>query len=310
MSSKAKPELTIKPTKLIKNPTELHVTVQVGVFLPQKPLIELFAVPGKSRVIDMKKELGKKLHFLMEGSIKLFGLFQGGSLGHPTLLLQNDDVLPEKYYENLFFQRLSFDEDAEAKFIFNDYRAMELIFWEIADQKCQLKIYPPLTNASSKILQELLNKKENPTSDTKDMEFMLNFLDLMYKKHFLYYWRFYYRSDNCVLKGPTITAATPHVTEGTRVRVALCIDTIVFLHSRSWEGFIADFPWCKVQAVSMDKLRKLVMFDILIENVPNELSSRILRKIPLETSDCQYIYTIACHILKIRLKNPRNVNKM
>ena len=276
--------------------------IKVETFLPQNPVLLLRIFPGQTRVSDVKRAISSELH-LFESSLNIFGLYYGGSLGNPKRLLQNYSLLSQNMMEMFFFQRLSFSREKEEICIRKDYRALELLFWEVTDQICTHTVCPPLTENQKRILKRLLDDERHSNLSCNRKKVMLQAIDFVDKNCGLYYWGLYYRTENCTLRGLLVTAASPSITQGSRVHVALGSQGVTFISPKrcaKCEGIIAKFPWNKVRSVSTDKERQVVILNVLVENVEEELATKILRAIPLETSDFEYIYSIALHTLNIQ----------
>ena len=233
--------------------------------------------------------IGKKLK-LNADSLKIFGLFLG-PLGSPTKLLLSGEMMPDEVPLDLCYQRLCFDAGEERRVTKTDITAMELIFWELKYKLENGKIWPAPTLLKMINFKEILEKHDSGfdslCNDTKRV-----FVEQM-RSLSLFYWSRFYMVTDCLLK--SCTASNLHF--GDEVLVALEFDKFVMIDKETCNTL--SWPWSVVRGVWLQKHpRSTFVIEILILRD----KTCMLRNVFVETSQSEYLFSMAIHILRLHKK--------
>jgi len=226
---------------------------------------------------------------LKEESFGVFGLF-AGPLGSPSKLLLSGNVMPEVL--QLTYQRLCFDAATERKVVKSDSAAMNLIFWEVKFMLDNSKIWPPPTLMQVIKIEQILDDRREDQQMFSD-EQKRRFVDQVQVLS-LFYWSRYYLVKEAFLN----SSMSSLLGLNKKVMIALEYDKLVLIDSVS-PSLSLDLSWNLVKSIWLEKEEKSIF---VAEVLALQEGTPVLRKIFLETSCSEYLFSVTLYILRLHDK--------
>ena len=242
----------------------------------------------KFKVGEIKQKTGNELG-MEPGSLHVFGLFQG-SLSNPTILLQDNEVVPEED-SHFCLMRACFNLVDERATISSDLNTMELIFWEVQSVLNSSTIYPPLNSETLKLLETLM----------EDADSLLCHLSLSCKKKFVetiidlpFYSLYYYCKDGCCIREDHIMDEY-NLSGDSELIIAMSEMKVTFI-DKDKDKEVFSWPWNTIRGIKMVSVpKRFLEFEVQVAIDGKEFTDVI----KVETSSSQYLFSISSYVITV-----------